>query len=295
MIEPTRIFDRALLDRRRQRALKLGPADFLLRRAAEDLAERLTAVKRQFPLAVDLGGVLPVLSDRLRASGQVERIIRMDRVAADSDLIGDEELLPFRAESLDLVVSALALQFTGDLPGTFAQIRQALKPDGLFLAAFLGGETLGELRASFAAAEAELTGGASPRVAPFAEIRAVGGLLQRAGFALPVVDEERITVRYADAIALMRDLRAMGGGNALRERTRKPLRRRVLFRAAEIYGERFSDADGRIRATFDFISLSGWAPHEGQQKPLRPGSAKMRLADALGTVEHSAGEKAGRG
>jgi SAM-dependent methyltransferase len=217
----------------------------------------------------------------------------MDRAAADADVAGDEEALPFRVESLDLVVSALALQFIGDLPGTFAQIRRALKPDGLFLAAFLGGDTLTELRASFAAAEAELTGGASPHVAPFAELRAVGSLLQRAGFTLPVVDDERVIVRYPDAIALMRDLRAMGASNALTERARRPLRRSVLFRAAEIYGESFADGDGRIRATFDIISLSGWAPHQSQQKPLRPGSAKMRLADALRAIEHSAGEKAG--
>jgi SAM-dependent methyltransferase len=293
MPEPTQIFDRALLDRRRRRALLLGPADFLLRRTAEDLVDRLAAVKRKFPLAVELGSMLPTVADRLLASGQVERIVRLDRAAAHADVAGDEEALPFRSESLDLVVSALALQFVGDLPGTFAQIRRALKPDGLFLAAILGGDTLTELRASFAAAEAELTGGASPRVAPFAELRAIGSLLQRAGFALPVVDDERVIVRYPDAIALMRDLRAMGASNALVERARRPLRRSVLFRAGEIYGDRFADADGRIRATFDIISLSGWAPHESQQRPLRPGSAKMRLAEALGTVEHPAGEKAG--
>jgi SAM-dependent methyltransferase len=294
MSGPTQIFDRALLDRRRARALRLGPADFLLRRTADDLCDRLIAVKRRFPIAVEIGSPLPFLAERLQASGQVGQIFRMDRVATDADLIGGEELLPFRAESLDLVVSALVLQFTGDLPGAFVQIRRALKPDGLFLATFLGGETLTELRASFAAAESELAGGASPRVAPFAELRAVGGLLQRAGFALPVIDQDRLVVRYADPIALMRDLRAMGASNALVERTRRPLRRSVLMRAAEIYGERFADVDGRIRATFDVISVSGWAPHEGQQKPLRPGSAKARLADALGTVEHSAGEKAGR-
>jgi SAM-dependent methyltransferase len=293
MTGPTPIFDRALLDQRRRRALKLGPADFLLRRTVDDLADRLAAVKRRFPLAVELGSPLPHLADRLLASGQVETVIRVDRDAAGVAVIADEELLPFRAESLDLVISALALQFTGDLPGTLVQVRRALKPDGLFLASFLGGDTLSELRASFAAAEAELTGGASPRVAPFAELRAVGGLLQRIGFALPVIDEERVVVRYADAIALMRDLRAMGASNALVERERRPLRRSVLIRAAEIYGERFADGDGRIRATFDVISLSGWAPHESQQKPLRPGSARTRLADALGTVEHSAGEKAG--
>jgi SAM-dependent methyltransferase len=294
MSGPTQIFDRALLDRRRARALRLGPADFLLRRTTDDLCDRLVAVKRLFPIAVEIGSPLPLLAERLQASGQVGQIFRMDRVATDADLIGDEELLPFRAESLDLVVSALVLQFTSDLPGAFVQIRRALKPDGLFLATFLGGETLTELRASFAAAESELAGGTSPRVAPFTELRAVGGLLQRAGFALPVIDQDRLVVRYADPIGLMRDLRAMGASNALVERTRRPLRRSVLMRAAAIYGERFTDNDGRVRATFDVISVSGWAPHEGQQKPLRPGSAKARLADALGTVERSAGEKAGR-
>jgi SAM-dependent methyltransferase len=295
MAGPTQIFDRGLLDAYRRRALRQGVADFLLRRSADDLVDRLKAVKRHFPLAVEIGSPVPLLAESLGATGQVGRLIRMDRLAeTGADIVADEEFLPFRDESLDLVVSALAFQFTGDLPGAFAQIRHALKPDGLLLAAFLGGETLTELRASFATAEAELTGGASPRVAPFAELRAVGGLLQRAGFALPVIDQDRVIVRYADATALMRDLRAMGASNALAERSRRPLRRSILMRAAEIYGERFADADGRIRATFDLISVSGWAPHDSQQKALRPGSAKARLADALGTVEHSAGEKAGR-
>jgi SAM-dependent methyltransferase len=295
MAGPTQIFDRALLDERRLRTLKQGVADFLLRRTADDLAERLKAVKRHFALAAEIGSPSPLVGERLTAAGQVGCLIRLDHLsAACPDIVGDEELLPFRAESLDLAVSALAFQFVGDLPGTFAQIRRALKPDGLFLAAFFGGETLTELRASFAAAEAELSGGASPRVAPFAELRAVGGLLQRAGFALPVTDQDRVVVRYPNPVALMHDLRAMGASNALVERSRIPLRRSVLIRVAEVYRERFGDADGRIRATFDIISVSGWAPHESQQKPLRPGSAKTRLADALGTVEHSAGEKAGR-
>ena len=295
MVGPTQIFDRALLDAHRRRALKSGAADFLLRRTVDDLVERLLAVKRHFPLAVEIGGLLPLFAERLGATGQVGRLIRMDRLAeTGAEIVGDEECLPFRAESLDLVVSALAFQFSADLPGAFAQIRRALKPDGLFLAALIGGDTLTELRASFAAAEAELSGGASPRVAPFAELRTVGGLLQRAGFALPVIDQDRVTVRYADALALMHDLRAMGAGNALAERSRSPLRRSILARTVETYGERFADGDGRIRATFDIILVSGWAPHESQQKPLRPGSAKARLADALGTVERSAGEKAGR-
>jgi SAM-dependent methyltransferase len=224
----------------------------------------------------------------------VDRIVRMDRLAEHApDVVGDAERLPFAPESLDLAVAVLSLHWANDLPGTLAQIRRALKPDGLFLAAILGGETLTELRQSFAIAESEVTGGAAPRVAPFAEIRAVGALVQRAGFALPVIDQDRRTVRYDSAFALMRDLRATGDTSVLIERDRRPLRRSVLIRMAEVYAERFADADGRIRATFDIISLSGWVPHESQQKPLRPGSAKTRLADALGTVETSAGEKPG--
>jgi SAM-dependent methyltransferase len=287
------IFDRRLLARRRQRARRRSPADFLLRRVADDLAERLAAVNRRFDLAVDAGSPLPLLAEALTAAGQVGRIVRLGDASDGGEIAGDEELFPFRAGSLDLVVSALSLQLVNDLPGLLAQIRRALRPDGLFLAALLGGETLHELRTSFAAAEAELVGGAAPRVAPFAELRSVGALLQRAGFALPVVDQDRLVVRYRDPIALMHDLRAMGAGNALMERSRKPLRRAVLARAVAIYGERFADRDGRIRATFDVISLSGWAPHASQQQPLRPGSAKARLADALGTIEISSGEKAG--
>ena len=169
-----------------------------------------------------------------------------------------------------------------------------LKPDGLFLAALIGGETLTELRQSFAAAESEVEAGVSPRVAPFADLRDLGALLQRAGFALPVTDVDRITVRYDTVFALMHDLRRMGATNALIDRRRVPLRRATLMRMAEIYGERFSDDDGRIRATFEIIWLSGWAPHPSQQQPLRPGSAKTRLADALGTREIPTGEKAGR-
>jgi SAM-dependent methyltransferase len=208
-------------------------------------------------------------------------------------VVADEETLPFRDASLDLVVSALALQFVNDLPGTLIQIRRALKPDGLFLAAMIGGDSLVELREAFAQAEAEIEGGVSPRVAPFADLRDLGALLQRAGFALPVTDADRLTVRYASPLALMHDLRRMGAGNALTERRRMPLRRSTLRRMIEIYAERFSDPDGRIRATFEIVWLSGWAPHESQQKPLAPGSAKTRLADALRAQEISAGEKAG--
>lgn len=294
---PNRIFDRDLLARRRRRALAASgePADFLLRATADDLLDRLAAVKRRFALAADIGSPLPLLGPRLVEGGQVDTVIHLDRLADAGQppaIAGDEEMLPLRAESLDLAVSALALHFTNDLPGTLVQIRRALKPDGLFLAALLGGNTLGELRQAFAAAEADLTGGAAPRVAPFAEVRTLGALLQRAGFALPVVDQDRLTVRYDNAFALMRDLRAMGATNPLAERSRRPLRRAVAMRAAALYAERFADPDGRLRATFDVIWLSGWAPHESQQQPLRPGSARTRLADALGVPEQPAGEKA---
>ena len=208
-------------------------------------------------------------------------------------VVADEEALPFRDGSLDLVVSALSLQFVNDLPGVLVQIRRALKPDGLLLAALLGGDTLTELRAGVRAAEAEIEGGVSPRVAPFADLRDLGALLQRAGFALPVADVDRITVRYASPLALMHDLRRMGATNVLTERSRRPLRRATLTRMLEIYGERFADADGRVRATFEIVWLSGWAPHESQQQPLQPGSAQQRLADALGTTGTVGGRKGG--
>jgi SAM-dependent methyltransferase len=294
------IFDRQLLRAHRARAAALGPATFLIERAADDLAGRLSAVLRKFDLAVDLGtpsgAVRRALADQV--GSQVSMIVAVDPIAAHMAgerlaVVADEEMLPFRDGSLDLVVSALALQFVNDLPGTLIQIRRALKPDGLFLAAMIGGDSLTELRTAFAEAEAEVEGGVSPRVAPFADLRDLGALLQRAGFALPVTDVDRITVRYASPLALMHDLRRMGAGNALIERRRAPLRRATLRRALDIYAARFADADGRIRATFEIVWLSGWAPHESQQQPLAPGSAKTRLADALRTREISAGEKAG--
>jgi NADH dehydrogenase [ubiquinone] 1 alpha subcomplex assembly factor 5 len=197
-------------------------------------------------------------------------------------LQADEEALPFAEQSLDLVVSGLALHFVNDLPGTLIQIRRALKPDGLLLAALLGGATLTELRTAFLTAEEELEGGASPRVAPFADVRDLGGLLQRAGFALPVADSDTVTVTYREPLALMLELRAMGSSNALTERSRRPLRRATLARAIEIYRERFGLPDGRVPATFEIVTLTGWAPHPSQPKPLRPGSATTRLADVLG-------------
>jgi len=283
MSQTPKIFDRKLIAMRRARARKLGPATFLLDRVAEELAERLSAVKRTFERAADIG----------TPTDDVRRVLT-GKVGAFADVVADEETLPFAPGSLDLAVSALALQFVNDLPGTLIQIRCALKPDGLFLAALIGGESLTELRQAFAAAETEIEGGVSPRVAPFADLRDLGALLQRAGFALPVTDIDRVTVRYASPLDLMHDLRRMGAANALAERRRVPLRRATLKRMMEVYAERFAGADGRIVATFEIVWLSGWAPHESQQQPLAPGSAKARLADALHTTEIPAGEKSGR-
>jgi SAM-dependent methyltransferase len=297
---PPVIFDRKLLRARRLRAALHGAENFLLDRVAEDLADRLQSVKRQFPQALDLGTPGGALGQRLAASAHIGRLFNAEPLAhlrapeAGPRIAADEEALPFGDASFDLVVSALALHWVNDLPGTLLQIRRILKPDGLFLATILGGETLTELRQSLAEAETEIEGGLSPRVAPFVEVRAMGTLLQRAGFALPVTDIDRFTVRYSDLAALFRDLRAMGATNALAARRRKPLRRATIARAAEIYGMRFADTDGRLRATFDLLSISAWAPHESQQQPLKPGSARMRLADALGAKEQPAGEKARR-
>ena len=295
------LFDRRLLRARRLRAQALGPSTFLIDRVADELGDRIAAVLRSFERAVDLGTPTDAVRRALAASGKVGGIVAADALAGQvpfslsgSPVAADEEALPFRDGSLDLVVSALALGFVNDLPGTLIQIRRALRPDGLLLAALAGGDTLTELRQAFAAAEAEIEDGISPRVAPFADVRELGALLQRAGFALPVADVERLTVRYASPVALMHDLRRMGAANALVERRRRPLRRALLERMVAIYGERFSDPDGRIRATFEIVWLSGWAPHASQQKPLAPGSARQRLADALGVKERPAGEKAGR-
>jgi SAM-dependent methyltransferase len=267
------LFDRALLRARQKRAERQGAAAFLIDRVAEDMAERLHAVLRTFSSAADIG----TPGDRVR-NALTERVGHLAHVDLP-DL--ESEPLPLAPGSIDLAVSALALQFVNDLPGVLAQIRRALKPDGLLLAAMSGGDTLTELRQSFAAAEAELEGGVSPRVAPFADLRDVGALLQRVGFALPVTDVDRVVVRYDSALALMQDLRRMGATNVLVERRRAPTRRATLLRMAQIYAERFADPDGRIRATFDVIWLSGWAPHESQQQPLQPGSAKASLAEAV--------------
>lgn len=273
------LFDRALLRARQARARKLGAETFLLDRVVEDMDERLQAVMRQFANAADIA--TPGLALRDALAPRIGNIAHIDVPDRESEGLG---LAP---ASLDLAVSALGFQTVNDLPGVMAQIRRALKPDGLLLAAMLGGDTLTELRQAFAAAEAELDGGISPRVAPSADLRDVGGLLQRAGFALPVTDVDSVVVRYDSAFALMQDLRRMGATNILVERRRTPLRRATLVRMAQIYAEQFADSDGRIRATFEIIWLSGWAPDESQPKPLKPGSAKASLADAVRGMKKS--------
>ena len=278
-----KLFDRALAAQRLDRALARGPADFLLVRAAEDLADRLALIKRDFTDALDLA-TPGTHAARALSAANVTRIAPSRASLGAGRFVGlvaDPERPPIADATFDLVVSLLALHQIDDLPGLLIQLRRALRPDGLFLAALPGGDTLQELRACLIEAESEIAGGASPRVAPFADARALGGLLQRAGFALPVVDSDRFVVRYADMFALMRDLRAFGQTNVLIDRPRHFDRRRLFLRAAELYAERYADADGRLRATFEILWLAGWVPHPSQQKPLAPGSAKMRLEDAV--------------
>jgi SAM-dependent methyltransferase len=282
-------FNTALVRMHRQRA-RLADASFLHERVADDLAERLEAVNRTFAHVLVIGGgdafkaavaARPLLQDKIGAITTADW--------AGAEVLIDPERLPFAEQSFELVVSILAMHWVNDLLGALVQIRRALKPDGLFLGALLGGRTLHELREVLTAAESQLRGGAGPRVSPFADALDMAGLLQRAGFALPVADRDTTLVRYRDPLRLLADLRAMGETSALAERG-PPLTRAVLFRAMHLYAERFGD-DGRVTATFDILTATGWSPHESQQKPLKPGSAKVRLADALGVTERSAGEK----
>ena len=296
MSEPPRLFDRALHRKRLDRAARdYAQADFLKRRAAQDVAERLEAIMRDFPVAVDLSARTGAFREALAESGAAARIGTLIEADLSPAMLGgrtgprvtlDEERLPFAPQSLDLVVSTLGLHWTNDVVGALIQARLALKPDGLFIGAFLGGATLTELRQSLVAAEAEILGGAGSRVSPFADTVDAAGLLQRAGFALPVADVDRVSVTYDHPLKLLYDLRQMGETSVLAERHPKKLTRALMHRAFEIYFQRFAGDDGRVPATFEIITLTGWAPHESQQQPLQPGSAKMRLADALGTVEH---------
>lgn len=282
------IFDTSLQILRKRRALAhpVAGADFLMTRAANELGERLATVERRFEQAVTAFCVTPAARDAVLASGKTEKVLRVEADAAflggEQGLVAAPETLPLEPESVDLVVSLLALQEVNDIPGMLIQTRRALKPDGLFLAAMAGSDTLTELRESLLAAETEIYGGVSPRVSPFTDVRDAGALLQRSGFALPVADIDTVTVRYDHMFALIRDLRAMGATNALIARSRRPATPGLFRRAAEIYAERFSDPDGRVRATFSFVWLSGWAPHASQQQPLKPGSAQVSLTKILG-------------
>lgn len=298
MSETPCLFNQDLLRARLQRAVKQDPADFLLARAADDLAERLDAVLRSFDTVLDLATPGPHAVEVIATSGKAKHVLQappLSEMAAPyggvETVQADPALLPFAPASLDVVISLLALHHVDDLPGTLIQIRRALRPDGMFMACIPGGQTLHELRQAFTEAEIEIEGGMSPRVFPFADVRDLGGLLQRAGFALPVADSEIVTVRYADPLKLLRDLRAMGATNILNARRKTFLKRATLLRMFEIYQQKFADADGRVRATFELVWLSGWAPDPSQQKPLKPGSAAMRLADALKTEEIPAGDK----
>lgn len=281
------IFDASLVIAHRRRALAraVTGADFLVARAAEDLAERLAVVERKFGRAAAIFGVSPAATAVLAASGKAAEIVRVEAdeifLGGGPGVVSDPDTIALEPASIDLAVSLLALQEANDIPGQLIQIRRALRPDGLFLGVLAGAGTLVELRESLLAAETELSGGASPRVIPFTDVRDAGGLLQRAGFALPVADVETVIVRYDTMFGLMADLRAMGVTSALTDRPRKPATRRLFQRAAEIYAERFSDPDGRVRASFSFVWLSGWAPDPSQQKPLKPGSAQVSLAKVL--------------
>jgi NADH dehydrogenase [ubiquinone] 1 alpha subcomplex assembly factor 5 len=280
-----RIFDRRLLrDRRGRAAGDLQAHDFLLTEIAERLADRLSDIARRFPLALDLGARDGILARTLQGRGGIETLIQSDASLANArrgDLVADEELLPFKEQSFDAILSNLSLHWVNDLPGALAQIRSSLRPDGLFLASLFGTGTLHELRTALMEAELAETGGASPRVSPFADLRDAAGLLQRAGFALPVADADTVTVTYGDFFALLRDLRGMGETNILIDRLKRPTRRTVFARAAAIYQERFADAQGRLPATFQILFLTGWAPDPSQQQPAKRGSGKTNLKDVF--------------
>ena len=298
MSEAPILFDRRLLRKRRARfAPEVEARSALLAHVATEIAERVEIMLRPFPRALDLGAYRGLLGLKVAALPSVGEMIYAESVAELAALcprpalVCDEDLLPFRDGSLNLVVSGLALHRVNDLPGALIQVRRVLAPDGLFMAAVLGGRSLSELRQSLLEAEAETHGGASPRVAPFADVRDYGGLLQRAGFALPVADADTLTLTYPSPRDLMREIRALGGGNVLMARSKAPLGRGTLSRAEDIYRARYGAPGGGVRATFEIVYLSGWAPHPSQPQPLKPGSAAKRLADALGTAEQSAGDK----
>lgn len=296
------LFDHARLAKLRHRARAViaepssayDEAQFLRARIVPDCVDRLSLVQRPLKNVLELDSPDTQFFDAfrtIRPTSHITRAAGYDRALIDNPLVDDGTPLAHHTARYDLIVSLLSLHFANDLPGLLIQIRRALQPDGLFMGALFGGDTLYELRRVLLRAESEITGGAAPRIAPFGQVRDLGALLQRAGFALPVADQDTITVRYQNPLTLLQDVRAMGAGNCMTQSTR-PLRRDVLMRAIELYRSEFAQADGKVPATFQMISLSGWAPHDSQQKPLKPGSAKQRLADALGTQEQSSGERA---
>lgn len=293
------VFDRQCVRSHRDRAAgRFTEHDFLFREVGERLLDRLDDIRRRFPRALDLGCHDGLLARQLAGRGGIETLVQADmsaRMAATASglrMVADEEALPFAPASFDLVLSLLSLHWVNDLPGALTQLRLTLKPDGLLLAAMLGGQTLRELRHALAEAELAVEGGLSPRVAPFADVRDIGGLLQRAGFALPVVDAETITVSYSDPLRLLADLRGMGETNAVLERRKSLSRRQTLLDALSRYRETFSDSDGRVPATFQVIYLTAWAPDPSQPTAKHPGSANARLAEALNSCEVGLGEAA---
>lgn len=301
---PNLLFDRKVLAIRRNRAASgFRAVAFLKERAVNDVCERLDFINRRFEQALDIGshgGYLAAgiarastLHDKIGALAECDLSAAMLGQSQSSGFVADEDHMPLAPLSLDLIVSTLGLHWVNDVPGFLAQARLALRPDGLLLLTFLGGRTLQELRACLAEAETETYGEATPRVSPFADAQDGAQLLQRAGFALPVADSDVVTVRYANLFGLFRDLKAMAETAAFYQKVRRPLTRRIIARAADLYQANYADADGKVRATFELITLTGWAPHESQQKPLPRGSAKMRLADALGTREIPSGDKPG--
>lgn len=309
MSSTVHVFDRSAVRRHRDRAARrLTAHDFLFREAASRLTERLDDLKREFPLALELGAHGGILATELAQRRGIQTLVRCDLSAqmlragsgkktgrCGAAVASDEESLPFAPATFDLIISCLSLHWVNDLPGALIQARRCLKPDGLFLAAMFGSDTLVELRRALLEAELAESGGAGPRISPFTEVRDAGALLQRAGFALPVVDMDAITVSYRSALDLMRDLRGMGEANAAVERRRSFTRRSTILRAAAIYADQHADSSHRIPATFQILTLTGWAPDPAQQRPLRPGSAVHRLATALDSREFSVGEKAAPG
>lgn len=293
MADPITVFDRDTLKLRRDRAAtKAQNYNFLFAETAERLADRLDDTTRNFPLAVDLGCHSGELGQIIGARGGIKTLYQTDiaegyaRAAkannGKASLVADEEFLPFAEGSLDLILSNMSLHWVNDLPGMLLQARRTLKPDGLFLACMLGGDTLKDLREALMTAEAEEEGGVSPRVSPFVDVKDAGALLQRSGFALPVVDADDITIDYPDALKLMRDLSGMGESNLIAKRSQKFTKRSTLARAAAIYHERHARPDGRVHAKFQVIFLTAWAPDESQPKPLRRGSGQVSLVDFLG-------------